>query len=166
MLHANAEVDVVIDTGLRGCKQGAIMDSLMGQISDGKWENSPAMDKYWRNLEFYRDGDRVMLAIGPMSKASLFGQGKTDGDVLSWLAGKVKAVVKDEKEYYGTEWKRDNGTPTELLGDWKAKGVITVGDCYKVYDVLKGRRLDNKSYAESTEEEYLKAVEEYEKVRG
>lgn len=152
-----------IDTGLKGQKQLKIMNRLIGQMSDGKWENSRAMEKYWKNCRFYLgEGGKVMLEV----KSPFVFRGQSEEEILSWFADKVKAVVKDEEEYYGTEWKRDSKTPTRFLGDWRAEGVITVGDCYKVYDVLKGRRLDNKAYAESKEEDYLKAVEEYEKARG
>ena len=39
----------IIHTGLCGKLADEILRSIEGQLSDGYWENSPMMEKYWKN---------------------------------------------------------------------------------------------------------------------
>ena len=53
-----------IHTGLYGVQAKAVIDGVHGQLSDGKWENTPGYDKYWTNfaVETADDGEVVFDA--------------------------------------------------------------------------------------------------------
>ena len=40
----------IIETNLTGDTMYDVCRSVIGQLSDGIWENSPVMNKYWRNI--------------------------------------------------------------------------------------------------------------------
>lgn len=115
----------------------AYLDPVMGQLSDGMWENSPRMEPYWLYNSLTEEGI-VMVPSG-----SAFGRrtytnplyDKSDIEVRSWFADKLKAVVKEWLKDGGTgEWSRINHEEVDYL-----RGGQTVAGAYKVYDSLKGR---------------------------
>ena len=57
-VHARSEDDIrEIDTGLTHKIDYIILGDVQGQLSDGIWENSPAMNKYWKHLDTeFKDG--------------------------------------------------------------------------------------------------------------
>lgn len=132
-----------IDTGLTSALELDIIDAVRGQLSDGMWENSPAMEGYWPYLDVVKSGDKVVLMVSKEYRDRYHRANKflnmSDADVKTWLAKKIKAVIKDE----GLEWKRDNTEETDYLStDWRSsKQSATVADCYYVYEVLRGRNV-------------------------
>lgn len=130
-----------------------ILDDLTGQLSDGKWENSPRMERYWLHMEFAGETGEIVLRTpkggttwlgryveNPFLAPREIGKGM-EGDpmkVRTWLAKHLKALVQDEVGAAG--WSRDN--ETEL--DYFSKGT-TVAMVYAVYDVLLGRPAKGKS---------------------
>lgn len=125
------------DTGIPATdrKSFEILESVIGQLSDGIWENSPGMGKYWKNLHIdTRDGN-IIINETYNSPFRLDDQKK----VLEFFANKVKQIIKTEIEdgRSDLEWKRDCTGISDYLG---YKEQITVRDAYKVYDQLKGRK--------------------------
>lgn len=141
----------IISTGLTSDKDQEVLDSVIGQLSDGIWENSPAMEKYWRTLDIVKEnGTLCFKVVGQGYVDKRFDpngrnrsryidspwRGKSDEEVLKWFAQKVKQVVKTEITY-GSSAKWDRNDTTEL--DYMSSG-ITVKDAYKVYDALLKRK--------------------------
>ena len=133
-----------IDTGLTSDLELDIIDALRGQLSDGMWENSRAMEGYWPYFAVKKIGNKVILLVSKEYKGGRdYVPNKfldmSDDDIKTWLAKKIKAVIKEE----GLEWKRDNTKETDYLStDWRSsKESATVADCYYVYEVLKGRNV-------------------------
>ena len=129
------------DTGIPATdrKSFEILESVIGQLSDGIWENSPSMGKYWKNLHIdTRDGN-IIINETYNSPFRWDDQKK----VLEFFANKVKQIIKTEiKDGYTRdskkmEWKRDCDAVSEYMG---YNEEITVKDCYRVYDKLKGRK--------------------------
>lgn len=125
------------DTGIPATdrKSFEILESVIGQLSDGIWENSPSMGKYWKNLHIdTRDGN-IIINETYNSPFRWDDQKK----VLEFFANKVKQIIKTEIEdgRSDLEWKRDCTGVSDYLG---YKEQITVRDAYKVYDQLKGRK--------------------------
>lgn len=137
-----------IDTGLTGPINHAILDSVMGQLSDGKWENTPAMAKYWRNAKIAEQDGKIVILINDHAWDSGF-RGKDDAWIKAWFAGKIKEIVYDE--FQGQRWDRKNTSPTDYLSRnyGTNPAVVTVSDAYKAYEILKGRKIGNK-YGEPT----------------
>lgn len=153
-MNANSETNREIITGFKSKIALEILDSVIGQLSDGMWENSPRMEKYWKFVECVRKNDNtVVLKID--SRATIYyfhdflANGfyqMTDVEILNWFANKIKQIVKEECKdnnlNFKETWKRDN---TELELDYFGYNIpITIADTYYVYEVLKGRKCDNK----------------------
>jgi len=111
-----------------------VVDSVLGQLSDGIWENSGRMGKYWG----YADVNGTDLEVDDTDWQSGF-RGKSEADIRNWFADKAKQVVKIYFEDYGipsTDWKRNNDAEEV---DYMHSG-ITVADVYECYDYLKQRK--------------------------
>ena len=133
-----------IETGLKTDLDMAILDAVLGQLSDGMWENSPMMDKYWPYIEIEKRGGKVYLDISDSYRKYDYPRNgfmdMDDATIKTWLAKKLKAVIKEE----GLDWRRDNADTTDYLStDWRlpSKEEATVADCYYVYEVLRGRNV-------------------------
>lgn len=129
-----------------------VLDAVLGQFSDGMWENSRAMDRYWRFADVTTDPDgRVVIEV--KTKRFIYentGRGScretrngfadmTDGQVLEFFAGKAKRVMQQELKDENIEkgWRRDNtGFRTGYLN---YNEEITVADVYAIYDRLMNR---------------------------
>lgn len=141
LLHENGTRS--IDTGLTGPVNHDILDSVMGQLSDGKWENVPMMAKYWRNAHIADEGGKVVIVIDDSRWDSGF-RGKDDKWIKNWFAGKIKEIVYDEMG--GSQWNRADRTQLDYLTRSR-ENPITVRDAYQAYEILKGRNIRNR-YAE------------------
>lgn len=153
-----------IHTSLYGAQAKAVIDGVRGQLSDGKWENTPGYDKYWTNfdVETADDGEVVFMVNAGFSTTwcrrfmpNPF-YGMSDVEFKKWIANKIKAVVNDERKdrvEFG-EWDRKNIDHTTLyLGkyDETVHGVTTtVADIYCTYEALLGREIGITKYDPST----------------
>lgn len=132
----------VIKTNLKGKKYQEIIDSMLGQVSDGIWENSPKAEHYWPFISAEMAGKEVVLVVSEELWQSRIHNHRIsnafvdmdDNKVKEWCANKIKAVIKEE----GLAWKRDNEEETDYCS--RHDGT-TVSDCYYVYEVLKGRNV-------------------------
>lgn len=122
-------------------KRADILDSVIGQLSDGIWENSRTMEKYWKSLRYGQTEDGMVWIedrFGVCAKP------------LDFFADKIKQIVKKEIEdgrcAAGLEWSRLCG-----LHPYYFHGDVTVGECYELYELLKGRETTTKEYAQNSE---------------
>ena len=152
-----------IHTSLYGIQAKAVIDGVHGQLSDGKWENSPGYDKYWLNFDVdIADDGEVVFKVNTEG-STMWGQrwcanpfySMPDAEFKKWIATKIKAVVNDERRNF-TEfgsWDRRNTDHTSLyLGhaDEKYGPVVTVADIYCTYEALLGRNIGVTKYDPST----------------
>lgn len=127
--------NVKIPTGIQANKKSEdIFDAIFGQLSDGLWENSPRMEKFWKGMNIETSGGEIVVTVSP----SLFvwDFDKQPDKVLKWLAVHLKQIIKEE----GCKWDRKNTEVTEYITYDSEKNPITVQDCYKVYDALLKRK--------------------------
>ena len=140
-------------------KNYEILDSVLGQMSDGIWENSPSMNKYWQFSMIEKSTDnKIVIAISEMHQIHYrnYGNGRynytslkngftnmTDKRVKNFFANKIKQIVKIEestlkKLYNDTSkdlsWRKDNQQKCSYMG---YKETITVADAYAAYKNLK-----------------------------
>lgn len=160
-----------IDTKLTGNKNYQILRGVMGQLSDGIWENSRNMESYWKFANIQFEGDKVYINISTKPyklikdysrtlrnkfTKQLFHPNKeqnnpyinmSDDAVKHWFAQKLKQIFQEEygKQRANQEWRRDNteGEVTYLNHYEK----ITVSDVYYAYDTLMNRSTTNKIYS-------------------
>ena len=152
-----------IHTSLYGKQAKEVIDSVRGQLSDGKWENNPSYDKYWTNFDVHTaDDGEVVFKVNAESYTMWCRRfmpnpfyGMSDADFKKWIAQKIKAVVNDERKNrveFG-EWDRRNIDHTTLyLGhaDEEYGPVVTVADIYCTYEALLGRCIGISKYDSST----------------
>jgi hypothetical protein len=126
----------IINSGLTGNFHFTILQSVMGQLSDGKWENTPVMRKYWENAEIRKEGNIVFIIVNDDSYNSGF-RGKSEDWIKNWFAGKIKEIVYDELD--SQQWDRADQTTLDYFGD--SIRPVTVRDAYMAYEILKGRNI-------------------------
>ncbi len=125
-----------IDTGIKATpKFMDILGSVIGQMSDGIWENTRSMEKYWKSLSYSTDPaghiiieDRHYVCANPQD----------------FFANKIKQIIKVEIDDGNRSlvWNHCcSATPFYMHGS------VTVGDCYELYELLKGRDTTKHSYA-------------------
>ena len=141
----NGKEVIVVKTGLSASDKKAkeILNSVIGQMSDGIWENSPGYSRYWKNIDIGEEDGEIVI-YGGISYGSPFidyrsSTGvKDDSAVRKFMAHKIKQIVKIEADDGNSDivWKRDCETPLSYMG---YDETITVRDCYRVYDKLLGR---------------------------
>ena len=129
------EYNLVIKTGLSDKSAIDVLNSVCGQLSDGIWENSPGMEKYWR----YFTVDNGNILVDTQNWSSGF-HNKSEEQIRKWLAGKVKQIVKTEMEDWGDVGAWDRGNDTHLRYMGYGNNAPTVKDAYRVYDKLMGRK--------------------------
>ena len=123
--------NTLIDTGLSDRKAEEVLLSVIGQLSDGIWENSRGMEKYWQYADIIKKGSEIYISVNTENYESGY-RGKSEQDIKRYFAQKVKQIVKEE----GLEWSRDN---TEISAYLDRGSDVTVQDAYRVYDKLLGR---------------------------
>ena len=137
---------MAINTGIKATSQFLdILSSVIGQMSDGIWENTRSMERYWKSLSYRVDENRYIILEDRYGETS---------DPADFFANKIKQIVRIEMNNNPAEgliWDRGCRKVPHYLdrsyGD-PEKPQVTVGDCYKLYDMLKGRRTENRSYAQ------------------
>lgn len=152
-----------IHTGLYGVQAKAVIDGVHGQLSDGKWENSPGYDKYWINFDVQMADDGEVVFKVNVEGSTVWGQywypnpfyHMSEDSFKKWIANKIKALVNDERknnDEFGS-WDRRNTDHTSIyLGhiDEKYGPVVTVADIYCTYEALLGRNIGITKYDSST----------------
>lgn len=131
----------IIKTGL-GPRYKDMLDAVIGQMSDGYWENTPMMRGYWMFVTTGTSGNEVTLNVDAASgTAYRYGErridnrfyGMSDDAVKKFFADKIKFLIKEEGL---GKWARDNEATTDYLS---YRDPYRVKDCYYAYEVLKGR---------------------------
>ena len=116
-----------------------ILGSVIGQMSDGIWENTRSMEKYWKSLDYGKD---------PSGYIWLDDRHGVTADVYDFFANKIKKIIQIEIEDGNNQlvWSRTcAGVPHYMHGN------VTVGDCYEMYELLKGRNTSKNYYATFTD---------------
>lgn len=116
-------------------KRLAILGSVIGQMSDGIWENIRSMEKYWKSLDFGVDANGYIWLEDRKGVCT---------DVYDFFANKIKKIIQVEIEDGNTTlvWSRTCASVPHYF-----HGKVTVGDCYEMYELLKGRNTAKNRYA-------------------
>ena len=115
-------------------KRLEILGSVIGQMSDGIWENSRAMKKYWKSLDYGTDASGYIW---------LEDKNGVCADVYDFFANKIKKIIQIEIEDGNNHlmWSRLNGGIPHYM-----HGRVTVGECYELYELLKCRDTSKYNY--------------------
>ena len=133
----------IIATGLVGNKANEILNGVIGQMSDGMYENIRYYEKYWMFVEIDENNN---IVVDDADHEFHYGYNRytpngfyhlSDNQVKAFFAKKIEDICKEEL--------RDNGIP--VRGKFKANcpietkylnyyETITMGDCWNVYNIL------------------------------
>ena len=150
----------IIHTGLYSNVAKEIISSVIGQLSDGWGENSPANEKWWRFADCGQATDgEVLIEVSsePYEYDFLSHYDRcmrngfyymSDTEVKQKFAGWIKKTAKMEMndENAGNQWNRGSEMELNYLNYHEN---VTAADAYFVYEALLGRDNDRK-YAKST----------------
>ena len=151
----------IIHTGLYSNVAKEIIQSVLGQLSDGYGENNPANEKWWRFADCVQASDgEVLIEVSTepweydefrsyRHKYTYNGfHSMSDAEVMQKFAGWIKKTAKMEMndENAGNQWNRGSEMKLDYLNYHEN---VTAADAYFVYEKLLGRDNDRK-YAEST----------------
>ena len=135
---------IIVKTGLSDSKAEDILNSVIGQMSDGIWENSSRMDRYWRYADIVKEGSELAIKISYPNNYENGFKGKSENEIKKFFAQKIKQIVKEEE----LNWDRNNEERSAYL-DYNSGA--TVKDAYRVYDKLLGRK---ERITEANQDEY------------
>lgn len=144
----------IIHTGLFSQTAYDAFRSIMGQLSDGYWENSSRMQKYWNFAEIKRaDNGEVLVEVEDERHVwDNFCYGRylenpyarmSDNEILKFFANKMKTIAKVEMKDndVGNQWQRDN----EMKLHYLSYNVdLDVSDIYCIYDLMHNRNVWNR----------------------
>ena len=156
----NDSKEMVISTGCNGKVAKNVLLNVMGQLSDGMWENSRAMEHYWPFASIKSDeNDDVYIVIHKPGSKNTYRENNNcvnwfvspwkalKGDhtsIKQWFADKIKKIVAEErKDEPGRDlkFKADNNTTLNYMSSYDKEDnyrAMTVAEAYSVYKVLKG----------------------------
>lgn len=125
-----------INTGLNHRLDYEVLSSVMGQMSDGIWENSSRVQPYWSFADILWENNEVIIAISSPSRYDNPYGNMSDEQVKRYFATKVKQVVMEEiKDGANITWERNSKSSLDYMDN-----SVTVGDAYRVYDALLNRK--------------------------
>ena len=82
---------MVVPTGLVGNKAKEMLCSVIGQMSDGKWENNPSYDKYWMYCDI-DENNNIVVEKGGWDSGF---RNMDEKQVRAFWCRKINALVKD-----------------------------------------------------------------------
>lgn len=134
----------IINTGLSSDKALSVLNSVIGQLSDGIWENSSNTESYWKDLSIERYNDTtIVFHVSRYDRYDSYTRkyyknyykGKSDIDILKFWLRKIKAVFLTEQKYYPQRdlyWSKNCNEVLRYFHD-----NLTVSDVYVVYNEFK-----------------------------
>ena len=140
----------IIHTGLYSKVAKEIISSVIGQLSDGWGENSPANEKWWRFADCVQSTDgEVLIEVSTESFKSEFWNYNNrcisngfyymnDAEVKQKFPGWIKKTAKMEMkdDNAGNQWNRGSEMELDYLN---YNENVTAADSYFVYETLLGR---------------------------
>lgn len=157
MAIVTGNTEFVVNTGLKGRLNKSILDNVIGQMSDGKWENSRVMEHYWPFVNIVIDGDENVLILiqTPNSKKCCMRENsysnnwwchfaklnKNHEAIRKFFAKRLHEIVTDERKTYPNQGIKFNDkcmVKSNYMWDSDSREDHIISDIYKAYKVLKG----------------------------
>lgn len=131
----------IIKTNISGKKAHEILSGVVGQMSDGMFENSAYYNGYWMFVNIDENNNICIDTSWSIDRWSRTVRNKFYGKRETWVkkffADMIKRIIqqelKDNDVPVRGQFKRGNMTETEYLNYYE---TITIDDCVKVYEML------------------------------
>lgn len=136
-----------IHTGLYGNINYEIIASVLGQMSDGIWENSSRTWKYWQCVySEMRENEVILFVYNDSIKWPKYFDcpfknpyySKSDEEVKKMFARRIRQVAKINENDYpknGLSWSKNNNNYLQYMGGHVVEDV-SVADAYRAYKIL------------------------------
>lgn len=137
----------IIKTGLKGEIAKNICCSIIGQMSDGYWENSPKFEQYWRFVDVKIVKNKITFAVdpryfivGPHNKTVHNGfYMMRDSEILGFFAKKIKFILKKElAECYDMKLTKKTSEDKTIKTYWLSYSCGRGFTVSEVEDVIRG----------------------------
>lgn len=132
-----------IGTGLTSHdnKNWEVLQSVLGQLSDGIWENSPACTCYWVCADIGEHDYEVTINVSEKWYENWSGESiknryrdMTDDKILEYFARKIDQIIKIFKDYHKNSIPNINDDTKILYMGYNE--TITIGDAKRVRKTL------------------------------
>ena len=133
-------MDRIIATNLSGKKANEILSGVIGQMSDGMYENSRYYEGFWPFVDI--DKGKIIISSDPyhyMCRTYYYNKFRemTDDEVKEFFAKLIKKILQQEARDNDIPvrgfFKSGNNFKTQYLNYYEE---ITVDNCVKVYNTL------------------------------
>lgn len=117
---------MITNTGIKATENVIdILHGVLGQLSDGIWENSRHMEKYWKSLH---------VTVGADGNVVIEDRHDVCKDVKRFFANKIKQVIQIEHDDGDDEivW-----SPSCTATSGYLHGHVPVSECYQLYQLLR-----------------------------
>ena len=151
---------MLIATGLKGQVNYSILDNVIGQLSDGMWENSPTASHYWPFAEIKMDeNDNVFIVIykpGSNKEYCCRDNNIVNNWFVRWdkmncdrskirnyFVKKIQQLVSDERKSYpnrNIKFSSNCNTKSNYFWNGATNENHTISDIYNTYKTLKDFR--------------------------
>ena len=149
---------ITVNTGLTDDIALEVLDNVIGQMSDGMWENSRIMEHYWPFVKIEKVEGKVCIVIDATNNSSAYHPnnswnnwfirydklGKDRGKIKEFFAKKIRKIVNENAKDCNWKNKRmslKNDTTLDYMHSYRKNEngdytPITVADTYRVYKAL------------------------------
>lgn len=150
---------ILVNTGLTDATSEDVLDSVIGQLSDGMWENSRVMEHYWPFVNIKNVDGFVCIVINTEANSDRYYPnnvwnnwflrsdklGRDCDKIKKFFAKKIQQIVRENAKNYNWECKRmsaNNNTELDYISSRRRdengdRIPITVADAFRVYAALK-----------------------------
>lgn len=126
---------LIIETNLQGNINNEILRSVIGQMSDGMWENSPGMEKYWHPVDI-DENNNIVISKNNRYYYDAYVR-MSDSEIKKFFANKIKAIARqylhDNNINPYTNWNENCEEECTYLS---YRENVTIADAYKAYKQL------------------------------
>ena len=147
---------LVIRTGMKDLVSKSILDNVLGQLSDGMWENSKSMEHYWPFAEIEMIDNEVCVVIYKPGSSKRFSYGRVNDcctnwftrwdklnsdptKIKKWFARKIKAIVNENAKDYpnlGIKFSQKCDVALDYMSN--SNGINhKVCEAYNAYKILR-----------------------------
>ena len=151
---------LVISTGMKDLVSKSILDNVLGQLSDGMWENSKTMEHYWPFVEIKMVEDDVCIVIRKPGVSNIQDKWHTNNTynnwflrndklncdpikIKKWFANKIHRIVSENAKDYpnsGIKFSAKCEASLDYMYDYTTSGRDhKVSEAYAVYKSLNAK---------------------------
>lgn len=149
----------LIPTGLFDQKSEDILKNVLIQLSDGIWQNTAMMRKYWKYADIVNKNGEIFIQLSRDYNSGFYNM--INSDVRKFFAKKIEQIVKTYIKDYkdrnpNIKWDMNCTELCKYLGE----DNITIQDAYKVYNTLLDKSATIKTESTNKDNDVLNEIKD------